>query len=108
MYRSNLLARSLCVLLAVIASGCAWNSVSAQSNITSGAIQGAVTDANGAVVPGATVEAKNLGTNATNSFTTDADGRFVFSLVAGFGQRKQAGCNGGCGQHTLRGFKFRR
>lgn len=78
MYRSNLLARSLCVLLAVIASGCAWSSVRAQSNITSGAIQGAVTDANGAVVPGATVEAKNLGTNAANSFTTDADGRFVF------------------------------
>jgi outer membrane receptor protein involved in Fe transport len=74
MFRSNLPARLMCVLLALIASGSVW----AQSNITSGAIQGTVTDANGAVVPGAAVEAKNLGTNAANSFTSDAEGRFVF------------------------------
>jgi hypothetical protein len=45
---------------------------------TSGTIQGTVTDEQGAVVPGATVESRNVGTNFTRSFTTDADGRFTF------------------------------
>ena len=46
-------------------------------DITSGTIQGTVTDEQGAVVPGASVEARNVGTNFTKTFTTDSDGRFT-------------------------------
>jgi hypothetical protein len=49
----------------------------AAQDITSGTIQGTVTDEQGAVVPGATVEARNIATNFTRSFTTDSDGRFT-------------------------------
>lgn len=51
---------------------------SAQSQITSGVIQGTVSDPSGAVVPGANVEVKNLDTNLAKSVTTDDDGRFSF------------------------------
>lgn len=46
-------------------------------DITSGTIQGTVSDEQGAVVPGAMVEARNVDTNFTRTFTTDSDGRFV-------------------------------
>src|SRR6266566_230444 len=48
-----------------------------QTQITTGTIQGTVTDANGAVVPGANVEIKNLDTNLSRTLTTDDGGRFV-------------------------------
>src|ERR1700730_8279860 len=48
-----------------------------QTQSTTGTIQGTVTHANGAVVPGASVEAKNLDTNFTKTLTTDEGGRFV-------------------------------
>src|SRR5882672_4553507 len=41
------------------------SSASAQSQITTGVIQGVVTDTSGGVVPGVNVEAKNLDTNLT-------------------------------------------
>src|SRR5689334_24601174 len=44
---------------------------------TDGAIGGLVTDQSGAVVPGATVTAVNLGTAATSSATTDGVGRYL-------------------------------
>ena len=50
----------------------------AQTQITSGVIQGVVTDTSGAVVPGVTVEARNLGTNLSRTLVTEGDGRFVF------------------------------
>src|SRR6266700_4176650 len=50
---------------------------SSQTQITTGTIQGTVTDANGAIVPGASVEIKNLYTNLTRTLTTDEGGRFV-------------------------------
>ena len=53
----------------------------AQTQITTGTIQGTVVDANGAVVPGANVEIKNLGTNFSRTLTTDEDGRFVAPLL---------------------------
>ncbi|MFN0277531.1 MAG: carboxypeptidase regulatory-like domain-containing protein [Pyrinomonadaceae bacterium] len=45
---------------------------------TSGIIQGTVTDEQGAVVSGATVEARNTATNFSKTFTTESDGRFTF------------------------------
>src|SRR5205809_2069153 len=51
--------------------------VTSQTQITTGTIQGTVTDANGAIVPGASVEIKNLETNASKTLMTDEGGRFV-------------------------------
>src|SRR6266571_6639965 len=65
------IAVSLFVLLAVASV------VVSQTQITTGTIQGSVTDANGAVMPGATVEIKNLDTNIFKTLTTDEGGRFV-------------------------------
>ncbi len=47
---------SLCLFALVMLAS---NGLS-QTQITTGTIQGTVTDANGAIVPGATVETKNL------------------------------------------------
>ena len=51
--------------------------VVAQTQITTGTIQGTVADVNGAALAGATVEIKNLDTNLSKTLTTDEDGRFV-------------------------------
>src|SRR5258708_6140043 len=53
-----------------------------QTQITTGTIQGTVTDANGAVMPGANVEIKNLDTNLSRTLTTDDGGRFVAVALA--------------------------
>ena len=56
----------------------------AAQDITSGTIQGTVFDEQGAVVAGATVEARNTGTNFSKTFSTDSDGRFtLLSLPPG-------------------------
>ncbi len=49
----------------------------AQSQITTGTIQGTVEDANGAVVPGANIEIKNAETNISRSVTSNEEGRFT-------------------------------
>jgi hypothetical protein len=51
--------------------------VMGQTQSTTGTIQGTASDANGAAIPGASVEIKNIDTNFTRSFTTDEEGRFV-------------------------------
>jgi hypothetical protein len=48
-----------------------------QTQITTGTIQGTVSDANGGSVPGATIEIKNLETGLSRTLTTDDGGRFV-------------------------------
>lgn len=55
--------------------------VSAQTQITTGTVQGTAMDTSGAVVPGAKVTVTNKGTNATRELTTDADGRFTALLL---------------------------
>ena len=57
------------------------NTAVAQTQITSGTIQGTVIDENGAYVPGANVEIKETQTNFTRNATTDEDGRFVALLL---------------------------
>ena len=47
-------------------------------DITSGTIQGSVSDQQGAAVAGAAVEARNVGTNFAKVFSTDNEGRFTF------------------------------
>ncbi len=51
---------------------------SAQTQITTGVIQGTVQDEQGATVPGTSVEVKNSDTNLTKTLKTDENGRFVF------------------------------
>src|SRR5215208_3562387 len=51
--------------------------IAAQTQSTTGTMEVLVFDANGAAVPGATVEIKNLDTNATRTGSADDDGRFV-------------------------------
>jgi hypothetical protein len=53
------------------------SSVFAQTQITTGAIQGTVMDATGAVLAGVNVDVKNIDTNITQSRVTDAEGRFI-------------------------------
>jgi hypothetical protein len=50
---------------------------SAQSQITTGVIDGTVIDPSGAVLPGVDVEVRNVETNLTRTLVTDRDGRFV-------------------------------
>src|SRR5215470_8720068 len=62
-----------------IAALCLWLvavPAHAQSQITTGVIDGAVTDASGAVLPGVDVEVRNAETNLTRSLTTDREGHF--------------------------------
>jgi outer membrane receptor for ferrienterochelin and colicin len=63
----------LCLLVSFASSA-----ARAQSQITTGVVQGSVSDPNGAVVPGATVEVRNVDTNLTLNRSTDEDGRFTF------------------------------
>ena len=49
----------------------------AQTQITTGVIQGAVADATGGVLPGVDVEARNVDTNLSRNVVTDRDGRFI-------------------------------
>jgi len=69
--RVNPFAFSLILLLLLAPA------IAAQTQSTTGVIEVVVTDPNGAVVPGATVEIKNLETNLTRTETTDDNGRFV-------------------------------
>src|SRR5215470_15215310 len=67
-----------CSLLALMALLAAPIIARAQTQITTGVIQGTVLDESSAVVAGAVVEVKNTDTNLTKTLTTDSDGRFVF------------------------------
>ena len=57
----------------------AWSPASAQEQ--SGSIQGVVKDAQGAVLPGATVEAKNPATGAATAVTANASGVYRFPAL---------------------------
>ncbi|HEX8503133.1 MAG TPA: carboxypeptidase regulatory-like domain-containing protein [Pyrinomonadaceae bacterium] len=49
-----------------------------QTQITTGTVQGTVADEQGATVPGAAVEVRNVETGLARTLTTDEGGRFVF------------------------------
>ncbi|MEW5982901.1 MAG: TonB-dependent receptor [Acidobacteriota bacterium] len=70
MFRRVSVVACLCALAAV--------SAAAQSQITTGVIQGTVVDSSSAVLPGVTVEARLTSTNLSRSLVTDGAGRFVF------------------------------
>ena len=72
-FASQAIGFSICLLVSL----CFAASVVAQTQSTTGTIQGTVLDANGAAVPGATVDIKNVDTNFTRNLVSDEDGRFV-------------------------------
>src|SRR5256885_1695559 len=77
---SKILRLSFVTILVVAMSAL---SAFAQSTVT-GAIGGVVTDPQGAVVPNASVTTTNIGTNKTDTATTDDEGRFrVVNLQPG-------------------------
>src|SRR3954462_6414497 len=68
----------------------------AQTQITTAVIEGVVVDASGGVLPGVTVDGRNVDTNFMRALTTDSEGRFsalalppgryqVTFTLAGFG-----------------------
>jgi len=81
----------------------------AQSQATTGVIEGTVIDASGAALPGVTVTVKNTATNFEQTSVTDSAGRFrnvllplgpyqVSAVLAGFGTYVQKGLDLGVGQ----------
>jgi hypothetical protein len=69
-----------CLVILVWTTGGA-GVAAAQETINSGTISGRVTDPQGAVVPGASVTARNTGTNAVAETVTDQGGRFRFPML---------------------------
>jgi hypothetical protein len=63
----------LLVVISVLIAGPAV----AQTQITTAVMEGTVTDSSGAVLPGVTVEVRNVETNIARTLATDRDGRFV-------------------------------
>jgi outer membrane receptor protein involved in Fe transport len=70
--------RSVCLVWCVL---CAAASARAQETVNTATIGGRVVDPQGAVVPGATVTARELETNVSRDTTTDRDGRFRFTYL---------------------------
>ncbi len=65
------------VALTVLGFLVSSSTLGAQTQITTGTIQGTVTDPSDAALPGVTVEARNTATNVSRSVVTGTDGRFV-------------------------------
>ena len=74
----KLLCACFVLALGLFLASTAWG----QAQITSGTVQGDVVDEKGGSVAGATVEAKNLDTNFTQTETANADGHFAFLSLA--------------------------
>src|SRR5260370_539577 len=82
MFTDTRSVRTECALLAIIllgVSGVGVTRLGAQA--ATATILGTVTDASGAAVPDAAVQVKNTGTGATQSTTSDAQGRFRVSEI---------------------------
>jgi hypothetical protein len=71
------ISRFVCLLALVCFVSGLWG----QSQITTGTIQGTVSDPSGAVVPNAKVLLKNVATGSQRNLTTNNDGRFLAPLL---------------------------
>src|SRR5437773_5400156 len=89
----------------------------AQSQATTGVIEGTVTDANGGVLPGVTITVRNTATNYVQTAVTDSDGRFrvvllplgpyeVTASLEGFAKSLQKGLDLGLGQTLTASFRL--
>src|SRR5690348_10584245 len=72
----------LCACFVLALGLCFASTAWGQAQITSGTVQGDVLDERGGSVAGASVEAKNLDTNFTQTDTTNTDGHFAFLSLA--------------------------
>ena len=72
----------LCACFVLALGMCFASTAWGQAQITSGTVQGDVLDEKGGSVAGASVEAKNLDTNFTQTETTNTDGHFAFLSLA--------------------------
>jgi len=77
----------------------------AQSQATTGVIEGTVSDAQGGRLPGATVTLVNTGTNFTRELTADADGRFQGVLLP-LGTYKLTAAMSGFGSYVQEGIEL--
>ena len=75
LYRANMNLASLVAFVVLVCAGIAFGQAETADMV------GTVTDASGAVVPGATVTATNTGTNISKATTTTGDGDYTFSLL---------------------------
>ncbi len=75
----------------------------AQSQATTGVIEGVVSDATGAALPGVTVTLRNLETNYSQNLVTDSGGRFRGVLLP-LGRYEVTATLAGFATRTLRGF----
>ncbi len=69
------------VLAATLGAGPLALAAAAQETVNNASVSGRVTDPQGAVVPGATVVARQTETNITTDGVTDASGRFRFTYL---------------------------
>ena len=105
---------SLALLLLVLLPAALF----AQSQATTGVIEGTVVDASGAALPGVTVTIHNTATNYEQQQITDAGGRFravllplgpyeVTAALEGFAKSAQKGLDLGVGQTLTLSFKLK-
>ncbi len=69
--------KCIAIVCLLLSGRSAW----AQTQITTGVVQGTTVDTTGAVLPGVAVELRNVETNFTVTRTTDENGRFVVLQV---------------------------
>ncbi|HEV7502754.1 MAG TPA: carboxypeptidase-like regulatory domain-containing protein, partial [Vicinamibacteria bacterium] len=92
--------------------------VLAQSQATTGVIEGTIVDESGAPAPGASVTVRNTATNFERALTTDAQGRFrglllplgpyrVTVALTGFATLVRDGINLAVGQSVTLDFKLK-
>jgi hypothetical protein len=75
------MSKPLRVALVVLCAFSLASALWAQSQATTGVIEGTVTDATGAALPGGTVVVRNTATNFEQTLTTDRQGRFRALLL---------------------------
>ena len=78
-WRASAASLLVCAVVAALAHGF---QASAQNVVSSGALSGRVTDQTGAVVPGASVDVRNLDTGVTLHAATNHAGLYRFPVVA--------------------------
>jgi outer membrane receptor protein involved in Fe transport len=110
MHSRSLFAILLCAILATAAFG-------QTGNVTTGAINGRVTDSTGAGLPGVTITAVSLDTGLTRNVVTENDGAYVVNLLppgryrvdaelAGLGKSSATGINVLLGNSTKADLKL--
>src|SRR4051812_25962822 len=69
--------KSICITLACVLVALIANASSMNAQGTTATIIGLVKDSSGAVIPGVTVDVKNVGTGPTQTAVTDEQGRYT-------------------------------